>query len=311
MNEQDILQNKIDRELLIQRHEVLEKVKNLLVIPNFDAMTLKQVADYYEVKSHAIETICSRNSDELESDGVCVKKISDFLNSQYVSIENTSYKKVFTYDNGVMITVTNRGIKLFPKRAILRIGMLLRESVVAKEVRTQLLNIEEKISNNAKISFIKIEQNLLDDITNAYKSGDIENLMRATSTYNKFQARYIKELEEKAKIVDEMMENKSSVTLAITQKIKNLQETQNWKTIADSERLGKTTKLVLVYIHDYINSFGISPTVRDVCKGVGLRSTSSVHAHIDKLDKLGFLVKNPSMPRHIRINEDKYMLLTK
>ena len=35
----------------------------------------------------------------------------------------------------------NRGMKLFPKRAILRVGMLLRDSEIAKEIRTRLLDI--------------------------------------------------------------------------------------------------------------------------------------------------------------------------
>ena len=52
----------------------------------------------------------------------------------------------------------NRGLKVFPQRAIPRIGMLLRDSDVAKEVRTQLLNIEEKASGETKTHDIDEEQ---------------------------------------------------------------------------------------------------------------------------------------------------------
>lgn len=50
---------------------------------------------------------------------------------------------------------------LFPKRAILRVGMLLRDSEVAKEVRTQLLNIEEHTAAEVKTYEIDYEQEVL------------------------------------------------------------------------------------------------------------------------------------------------------
>lgn len=50
---------------------------------------------------------------------------------------------------------------LFPKRAILRVGMLLRDSEVAKEVRTQLLNIEEHTATEVKTYEIDYEQEVL------------------------------------------------------------------------------------------------------------------------------------------------------
>lgn len=49
-------------------------------------------------------------------------------------------KAIFILKNNETIEVPNRGIRIFPCRAILRIGMLLRDSDVAKEVRTQLFN---------------------------------------------------------------------------------------------------------------------------------------------------------------------------
>ncbi|PDY07989.1 hypothetical protein COM83_33620, partial [Bacillus cereus] len=49
---------------------------------------------------------------------------------------------------------------LFPKRAILRVGMLLRDSEVAKEVRNQLLNIEEHTATEVKTYEIDYEQQL-------------------------------------------------------------------------------------------------------------------------------------------------------
>ena len=69
-------------------------------------------------------------------------------------------KQFFSFGNGENLVVPNRGLKIFPRRAILRIDMLLRDSSVAREVRTQLLNIEEKTSDDVKTEdtseFIKV-----------------------------------------------------------------------------------------------------------------------------------------------------------
>lgn len=149
-NDDNIINDRALRDRCVGHYEVLEKVKGLLLIPDYDAMTLKQVADYYEVDPHTIEILCTRNDEELKSDGVCRKKVKDFLNSQNVRVEKSSYTTTFYYDNGVNVTMSNGGLKIFPRRAILRIGMLLRDSSVAREVRTQLLNIEEKTPNDVK-----------------------------------------------------------------------------------------------------------------------------------------------------------------
>lgn len=307
MTDEMIINDKELREELIQRVDVLEKVKELLLIPKIEAMTLKQLANYYEVDPHTIEMVCSRNADELKSDGVCHKKVEDFLNSQYVRAEKSSYTTTFIYDNGVDIKMSNSGLKIFPRRAILRVGMLLRDSIIAKEIRTQLLNIEEKASDKTKTSSINEEENLLMNIAIAYKSGDINKLMSATSIYNQYQTRYIRELERKARMLDEMANNGSSVTTAISQKIKNTDKTQKWEREENGEQLGQRTLFVLSYVHDFINDNGFSPTVREIGKAVGLKSTSSVQAHIDKLDSLGFLVKDYKKTRNIRINEEKYI----
>lgn len=194
MNETQFINDRILRDNSVSHYEVLEKVKKLLLIPNVDGMTLKQVADYYEVDAHAIEMICNRNTEELLSDGMRVKPMKEFLNSQDVSFQKERNKAILTYDNGMTFSVTNRGLKVFPRRAILRIGMLLRDSVIAKEVRTQLLNIEEKTSDEVKTHDIAEEQRLMLNVGMAYASGNIEAVMKATTEYNAFQNRHIEQL---------------------------------------------------------------------------------------------------------------------
>ena len=54
---------------------------------------------------------------------------------------------------------------------------------------------------------------------------------------------------------------------------------------------------VLSYIHQQVATHGYPPTVREICKAVGLSSTSTVHGHINRLIKKGYLQKDPSKPR--------------
>lgn len=191
------------RDDAVSHYEVLEKVKKLLLIPSFEVMTLKQVADYYEVDPHTVEMICSRNSDELNSDGVCRKKVKDFLNSQHVRAEKSSYTTTFVYDNGLNITMSNGGLKVFPRRAILRIGMLLRDSEIAREVRTQLLNIEEKTSNKTKTQTIDEEQSLMLSVGMAVASGDATAVAVASAKLVEFKNRHIQKLENDNKALAE------------------------------------------------------------------------------------------------------------
>lgn len=203
MVETQFIDDRILRDNNVGHYEVLEKVKKLLLIPSFEVMTLKQVADYYEVDPHTVEMICSRNSDELNSDGVCRKKVKDFLNSQHVRAEKSSYTTTFVYDNGLNITMSNGGLKVFPRRAILRVGMLLRDSEVAKEVRTQLLNIEEKVSDETKTHDIDEEQSLMLSVGMAVASGDATAVAVASAKLVEFKNRHIQKLENDNKALAE------------------------------------------------------------------------------------------------------------
>lgn len=197
MKETQFIDDKVLRDKSVEHYEVLEKVKELLLIPNTKWATQKQVAEYYEVGEKAIETIYSRHRDELESDGVSLKSYKEFLNIQNEGLE-ISYvvgKTIFTFANGNELTVPNRGLKVFPRRAILRVGMLLRDSEVAKEVRTQLLNIEEKTSTEIKTEDIKEEQKLILSVGMAVASGDANAVAIASANLVAFKNRHIEKLQ--------------------------------------------------------------------------------------------------------------------
>ena len=66
----------------------------------------------------------------------------------------------------------------------------------------------------------------------------------------------------------------------------------------------KTIERVYSYICNYINKNQISPSVRDICAGVGLKSTSSVHTYLKQLDSQGRIEYRPGLRRAIVIKQD-------
>ncbi len=65
---------------------------------------------------------------------------------------------------------------------------------------------------------------------------------------------------------------------------------------------------ILDYIKDQILSRGIPPTVRDICEAVNLKSTSSVHAHLQTLEEKGFIRREGNKSRTIEITDDEFNL---
>lgn len=78
--------------------------------------------------------------DELDSDGTQIKSPKEFLNLLEGNLKTGRGKAFFILKNNETIEVPNRGIRIFPCRAILRIGMFLRDSEATKNIGTQLLN---------------------------------------------------------------------------------------------------------------------------------------------------------------------------
>lgn len=76
-----------------------------------------------------------------------------------------------------------------------------------------------------------------------------------------------------------------------------------------SNTLSGKQKEVLDYIKDEILKKGYPPTVREICEKVDLRSTSSVHAHLEKLEKLGYIRRDPTKPRAIEIVDDNFNMV--
>lgn len=65
---------------------------------------------------------------------------------------------------------------------------------------------------------------------------------------------------------------------------------------------------ILKYIKNEIINRGFPPTVRDICDAVNLKSTSSVHSHLETLERNGYIRRDPTKPRAIEIVDDNFNL---
>lgn len=74
------------------------------------------------------------------------------------------------------------------------------------------------------------------------------------------------------------------------------------------KRITEKQQEILEYIKETILKKGYPPTVREICEKVHLRSTSSVHSHLESLEKNGYIRRDPTKPRTIEIIDDTFNL---
>ena len=66
---------------------------------------------------------------------------------------------------------------------------------------------------------------------------------------------------------------------------------------------------ILEYIKQEILKRGYPPAVREICEAVNLKSTSSVHSHLETLEKNGYIRRDPTKPRAIEICDDSFQMV--
>lgn len=74
-------------------------------------------------------------------------------------------------------------------------------------------------------------------------------------------------------------------------------------------KISKKQTEILEYIKSQILNKGYPPSVRDICEAVDLKSTSSVHSHLETLEKNGYIRRDPTKPRAIEIIDDNFNLV--
>ena len=66
---------------------------------------------------------------------------------------------------------------------------------------------------------------------------------------------------------------------------------------------------ILNYIKEEILNKGYPPAVREICEAVNLKSTSSVHSHLETLEKNGYIRRDPTKPRAFEICDDSFQMV--
>lgn len=212
---EDLNARKEAMEDCVRNIEVLESVKEILTLSNTEFITVQMAADYFEVDKNTIEVLILRNKKELEENGYRVYKRKEireiFLNLQDVSLESTQYKDVLNLQD-VSLEISNRGMTLISKRVLLNIGMLLRDSEVAKELRRRILDIvhdaeQGKGSIETIENEINEEEKLTTELSKAILKGDMAKFMELTTKINELKNKRIVELEEQVEGYEGLIDN--------------------------------------------------------------------------------------------------------
>lgn len=74
-------------------------------------------------------------------------------------------------------------------------------------------------------------------------------------------------------------------------------------------KISKKQSEILEYMKNEILNRGFPPSVREICEAVNLKSTSSVHSHLETLEKNGYIRRDPTKPRAIEIVDDNFNLV--
>ncbi len=81
--------------------------------------------------------------------------------------------------------------------------------------------------------------------------------------------------------------------------------------MSGQDELTTKQQQVFEYIKEHISQVGYPPSVRDICKSVGLRSTSTAHGYLARLEKKGLIRRDPSLPRAIEVLDPESEIRTK
>lgn len=188
--ENQLLEQKELREKNLGRIEVLEQVGNLLLLSNTEYATMEMVSEYYNVGLEAINSLVKDNREEIASNGFKV-----LTKEELKSLKNLSG-----------IKSRAKQLAIFPKRAILNVGMLLRDSEVAQDIRSRLLDIThdaetETASIKTIVEEVDKELQLQQQLGVAICSGNMQKVIEIQTEINAIKNSRISRLEKEKEII--------------------------------------------------------------------------------------------------------------
>ena len=201
MNEMELIENKEVRATKLGRIEVLDRVGGLVLLPNCDVATTKQLADYFNVGQQAIKSLVFDNKKELEENGLKVVKgidIKELKTRVLLGTESKEFEDVF---------FRVPSLTIFNRRATLNVAMLLRDSEVAQEIRKYLLDIEHDTSIQSpeivvnKLQELSEEKSIMLELVEAQMDGDLEKVNICHTKLYAIKNKRIKELEDTNQLI--------------------------------------------------------------------------------------------------------------
>ena len=161
-----LLEDKNLRTKNLDRIDVLEKVGTLLLLPNKEVATTKQVAEFFEVPLSTIKMAIKEHKKELENDGLFVLK----------GQELKELKKT------INLGKTNRCLSVFSTKAIFKIAFLLRDSEKAKQLKQEIFNTDKdlyfELSSNKSILTKRKEEFCFENLKLNFPKEKIERQKR-------------------------------------------------------------------------------------------------------------------------------------
>ena len=129
-----LLEDKNLRTKNLGRIDVLEKVGTLLLLPNKEVATTKQVSEFFEVPLSTIKMAINEHKTELENNGLFILK----------GQELKEFKASFDSQYNVLSKI-NRELMLFKTKTILKLAFLLTSSEKAKQLKQEIFNCDKEL----------------------------------------------------------------------------------------------------------------------------------------------------------------------
>ncbi|MEV6259306.1 hypothetical protein AB0M42_00845 [Streptomyces sp. NPDC051784] len=130
------------------RVEALDKVKSLVMLPDGIHLRTEEVARYFEVSTASVRRLTDRHQQELSSNGMRLLRGSELQSFHSDMLSLWTVEALGSYPQAAT------RLRLYTRRTVLNIAMLLRESDIARSVRTHLLDAEEDL----RASYVSLER---------------------------------------------------------------------------------------------------------------------------------------------------------
>lgn len=174
-NELVLIESRTMRDNFVYRDDVLDKVKAISMIGEQFEVTIEMAASYYEVPIETIRSIVKRHRVEF----------NDYEELRLLKGKALQEFKTMVHDEPAYKGINS--LQLLNRRGLLRLGMLLTESEVARSVRNYLLNVEESSDAAQKQWAVereisKRERRRLTDSIQQFFTGDLNGYEYATFT---------------------------------------------------------------------------------------------------------------------------------